>query len=166
MKYDLPGFLVESRWSRCAAIKGLSTPEVQTVSWRWNDGEHVAIAPGAKAFKKGEAYAHGGLTLQECVTPILTVGGLAPATGVVRVTAVRWKRMRCAVELSHSEPGLRAHVERSDNHSAASPTKEVEADGQVSLLVTDEDLVGRPANVVITDASGRVIAKADTKIGG
>jgi hypothetical protein len=165
-KHDLPGFLVDSRWSRCAAIKGQSTPDVQTVPWRWNEAEHVAIAPGAKAFKKGEAYAHGGLTLQECVTPILLVGGQAVAGGVVRVAAVRWKRMRCAVELSHGEAGLQAHIERTDTHKPASPVKEVEADGQVSLLINDEDLVGQPATVIVTDANGRVIAKADTRIGG
>lgn len=165
-KHDLPGFLVDSRWSRCAAIKGQSTPDVQTVPWRWNEAEHVAIAPGAKAFKKGEAYAHGGLTLQECVTPILLVGGQATVGGVVRVAAVRWKRMRCAVELSHGEAGLLAHIERADTHKPVSPAKEVEADGQISILINDEDLVGQPATVIVTDANGRVIAKADTRIGG
>ena len=95
-KYDLPGFLVESRWSRCAAIKGQSTPDVQTVPWRWNEAEHVAIAPGAKAFKKGEAYAHGGVTLQECVTPILLVSGQTASGGVVREC-----RHPCAVSGCH-----------------------------------------------------------------
>jgi hypothetical protein len=165
-KYELPGFLVESRWSRCAAIKGQSVPDVQTVPWRWNEAEHVAIAPGAKAFKKGEAYAHGGVSLQECVTPVFRVGSEAPSSGVVRVASVRWKRMRCAVELSHGEAGLQARVELAETHKSVSPTKEVEADGQVSLLVNDEDLVGKPAAVIITDADGRVIAKADTRIGG
>jgi hypothetical protein len=165
-KHDLPGFLVESRWSRCAAIKGNSTPDVQTVPWRWNEAEHVAVAPGAKAFKKGEAYAHGGLSLQECVTPILIIGGQTGASGVVRVAAVRWKRMRCAIELSRGEAGLKVHIERADTHKPVSPAKEVEADGQVSLLLNDEDLVGTSATVVVTDANGRVIAKADTRIGG
>jgi hypothetical protein len=164
-KYDLPGFLVKSRWSRCAALKGQSTPDVQTVPWRWNEAEHVAIAPGATTFRKGEAYAHGGLTLQECVTPVLQVGGNTVADDVVRIVAVRWKRMRCAVELSSAKPGLRAHIELADNHSQVSPTKEVESDGQVSLLVTDEDLLGQTVLVVITDTSGRVVAKADTRIG-
>jgi hypothetical protein len=165
-KHDLPGFLVESRWSRCAAIKGQSTPDVQTVPWRWNEAEHVAIAPGAKAFKKGEAYAHGGVSLQECVTPILIATSQAEVSGVVRIVSVRWKRMRCAVELSHGDSGLRAHVERADTHEPVSPAKEVEGDGQVSLLVVNEDLERTPAVIVITDGSGLVIAKAETRIGG
>jgi hypothetical protein len=165
-KHELPGFLVESRWARCAAIKGHSTPDVQTVAWRWNDAEHIAIAPGAKAFKKGEAYAHGGVSLQECVTPVLRVSGDTPSGGVVRIAAVRWKRMRCAIELSRGEAGLKAHLERADTHAKISPAKDVEADGQVSLLVNDEDLIGQPASVIITDASERVIAKADTSVGG
>lgn len=165
-KHELPGFLVESRWSRCAAIKGQSTPEAPTVPWRWNPAEHVAVAPGAKIFRKGEAYAHGGLTLQECVTPVLKVDGRTAADDIVRIAVVRWKRMRCAVELSHGKPGLRAHIERPDDRAVVSPTKEIEADGQVSLLVTDEDLEGTAAIVVVTDASGRTIARADTRIGG
>ena len=165
-KHDLPGFLVESRWSRCAAIKGQSTPDVQTVPWRWNEAEHVAVAPGAKAFKTGEAYAHGGLSLQECVTPILLVAGQAGAGGVVRVAAVRWKRMRCAVELTRGEAGLLARIERADTHKPVTSDKEIEADGQVSLLVNDEDLVGQPGTVIVVDADSRVIAKADTRIGG
>jgi hypothetical protein len=165
-KYDLPGFLVESRWARCAAIKGHSTPEVPTVPWRWNPGEHVAIAPGARAFSRGEAYAHGGLSLQECVTPVLRIGGDFGSADVVRIVAVRWKRLRCAIELSHGEAGLRAGIETADPRRPITPVKEVEADGQVSLLVADEDQLGVKALVLITDASGRVIAKTDTRVGG
>jgi hypothetical protein len=169
-KHDLPGFLVESRWSRCAAIKGRSTPEVPTVPWRWNPVEAVAVAPGARAFKKGEAYAHGGLSPQECVTPVLRVThGSDTSCRIVRIVEVRWKRLRCAVELDEGLPGLRADIRL----AAADPTtsrvtaiKEIEADGQVSLLVGDEDLAGRPATVVILDSTGRVLAKRETQIGG
>ncbi|MEY4689142.1 MAG: hypothetical protein RIR76_3165 [Verrucomicrobiota bacterium] len=165
-KHELPGFLVESRWSRCAAIKGHSTPEVPTVPWRWNSAESVAVAPGSRAFIKGEAYAHGGVSLQECVTPVLRVGGETLASDAVRILAVRWKGLRCAVELSRVEGGLRAGVENAEKRSPITPVKEVEADGQVSLLVADEDQLGAKVIVLITDASGRVIAKAETRVGG
>ena len=46
-KHSLPGFLVESRWSRCAVIKGQSTPDVPVAPWHWNKHEYVAVAPGA-----------------------------------------------------------------------------------------------------------------------
>jgi hypothetical protein len=130
----------------------------------------VAIAPGAKAFKKGESYAHGGVSLQECVTPILRVtAGAGPSRTSVRIVEIKWKRMRCAIDLDHGTPGVSVDIRlnASDPKSSvlAAP-KEVEADGQVSVLVTDEDLSGKPATVVIIDADGGIRTKAETRIGG
>ena len=42
----------------------------------------------------------------------------------------------------------------------------VELDGEVSLLVADEDLAGKSATVVLLSTEGSVVAKADTRIGG
>lgn len=169
-KHDLPGFLVESRWSRCAAIKGQSTPDVQVVAWRWNPAEPVAIAPGARVFIKGDAYAHGGVSLQECVTPVLRVSaGAAKSGGTVRIVDAKWKRMRCSIEVENSVAGLRADIRLSAGDaksSIVSGLKDVEADGQVSLLVKDEDLAGREATVVLLDATHAVVAKTETRIGG
>jgi hypothetical protein len=164
-KHDLPAFLVESRWSRCAVIKGASTPQVQTVPWRWNPGEHVAVAPGAKVFRKGEAYAHGGLTLQECVTPVLRVSADGGSAGTTRIVALRWKGLRCSVELSGPATGLSAHVEIASTRSRVA-SKDVEPDGHVSLLVGDDSHLGKPATLLITESSGAVIAKGDTRVGG
>ena len=166
-KFDLPGFLVESRWARCAAIKGQSTPDVPTVPWHWNSAEHVAIAPGAKVFKKGEAYAHGGVSLQECVTPILHVSQDGEQeTGTARITEVRWKRLRCVVQVQGGSTALKADIRTVDNRSASTTPKAIEADGEVSLLVSDEDLAGKPATIVLLSPDGAIVAKADTTIGG
>ncbi len=169
-KHELPGFLVESRWSRCAAIKGQSNPGVQTVLWHWNNAELVAVAPGAKAFKKGESYAHGGVSLQECVTPVLriTAGG-GTGGGSVKVVEVKWKRMRCAIELNHGAAGLRVDLRKdpSDAKSTVLPSaREIETDGQVSVLVPNEDLAGKKVTVVILDTDGTIQATAETQIGG
>lgn len=106
------------------------------------------------------------MSLQECVTPVLRVGGETSSSDAVRIRALRWKGLRCAVELSRGEGGLRAGVETADARSPITPIKEVEADGQVSLLVADDKHLGAKAIVLISDASGRVIAKAETRIGG
>lgn len=164
-KHELPSFLVESRWSRCAAIKGSSTPNVQTVPWRWNQSEHVAIAPGAKAFKKGESYAHGGLTLQECVTPVLRVSRDGVGGGTTRLAGVKWKGLRCSIELSGPAAGLRAAVTLTASGSQLS-AKDVEADGAVSLLIGDDAHLGKAGTILITDTAGTVVARSDTRIGG
>lgn len=169
-KFELPGFLVDSRWSRCAVIKGQSTPDAPTVSWHWNAGEHVVVAPGAKAFKKGEAYAHGGLSLQECVTPVLKVTQEEnKESGTARIVELRWKRLRCVVQVQDGTPSLRADIRRNaadPKTSIATALKTIESDGEVSLLVSNEDLAGKPATVVLLSPDGTIMAKADTTIGG
>ena len=48
-KVDLPKYLTQSRWARCASIEGDSTVQVPTVAWYWNAAERVAVGPGAAA---------------------------------------------------------------------------------------------------------------------
>jgi hypothetical protein len=170
-KFDLPGYLVESRWSRCACIKGESVPNSPTVPWRWNPAEHVAVAPGAKSFKGGVEYSHGGVSPQECVLPVITITptGDSALLGSPRIASVKWKRQRCTVEISNTMPGLRVDVRRhgSDpSSSVAASIKEVEPDGLVSLLVTDESLEGQPVTVVLLSEFNEPIAKADTTVAG
>ncbi|MFZ9937163.1 MAG: BREX-1 system phosphatase PglZ type B [Luteolibacter sp.] len=169
-KYDLPGYLVESRWSRCACIKGESVPNSPTVAWRWNPAEHLAVASGAKSFKGGVEYSHGGVSPQECVLPVITIrptgGGLNH--GAPKIASVKWKRQRCTVEISNPTPGLKVDVRRNGSDptsSVAASIKEVEPDGLVSLLVTDESLEGKPVTLVLLSPANEPIAKADTVVG-
>jgi len=170
-KHDLPGYLVESRWSRCAAIKGESVPNVPTVPWRWNAAEHVAVAPGAKSFKGGVEYSHGGVSPQECVLPVIAI--TSPGGGrqnrLPKIESIKWKRLRCTVEISNPTPGLKMDVRRNGSDpasSVAATIKEVEPDGLVSLLVTDESLEGQSVTLILLSPSNEPIAKADTTVGG
>ncbi len=49
-KVQLPKYLVESRWSRCASIKDSSHVEVPVAGWSWNPQERFAYAPGVHCF--------------------------------------------------------------------------------------------------------------------
>ena len=59
-KCDLPSFLVETRWGRCALLKATSTSPLPTVPWRWSPDVDVVLAPGISVFRAGMEYAHGG----------------------------------------------------------------------------------------------------------
>ena len=72
-KVDLPEYLTLSRWARCAAIEHGAKVEVPTVAWHWNALERVAVGPGIACFGAGNKYAHGGLSLQESLVPVLRV---------------------------------------------------------------------------------------------
>ena len=167
-KFDLPGFLVESRWTRCACIKGQSKPDAPAVPWHWNPAEHVIVAPGAMSFRAGVEYSHGGVSPQECILPELTItsDGAGAGERSPRIASIKWKRLRCNIEVANVEEGLRAEVRKADGATVPGATKEVEPDGQVSLLVADETLEGKPVNVVLLSKNDDLLAKADTKVGG
>ncbi|MCU7849290.1 MAG: BREX-1 system phosphatase PglZ type B [Candidatus Thiodiazotropha sp. (ex Lucinoma kastoroae)] len=168
-KIALPKYLTASRWARCAAIKGGSKVEVPTVQWHWNEHERVAVAPGIACFGAGNEYAHGGLSLQESLVPIIRVtAGTGTAKTAVKVTNVAWAGLRCRVQIESAQSGLsvdlRAKV--NDPGTSVSRVRAVDAKGAASLLVADDELEGTPAAVVVLDASGHVIVKQPTIIGG
>lgn len=168
-KVDLPKYLTASRWARCAAIKGGSKVEVPTVRWHWNAHERVAVAPGIACFGAGNEYAHGGLSLQESLIPVIrvTVGDGAAKTAV-KVADVSWVGLRCRVQIESAQSGLSVDLRTkiNDPSSSVSKMRPVDARGAGSLLVADDELEGTPAAVVVLDASGHVIVKQPTIIGG
>ena len=168
-KVDLPKYLTASRWARCAAIKGGSKAEVPTVRWHWNAHERVAVAPGIACFGAGNEYAHGGLSLQESLVPVIRVAaGEAAAKAAAKIGDLSWVGLRCRVQVETAQPGLSVDLRSkvNDPSSSVSKVRRVDAKGAASLLVADDELEGTPAVVVVLDASGHVITKRPTIIGG
>ena len=168
-KVQLPKYLAESRWSRCASIKDSSRVEVPIASWSWNPQERFAYPPGVHCFVAGQEYAHGGASLQECVVPVLAFASTgAPAGVIVTMSEVQWAGMRCRVSVQPAAAGLLADLRTKPNvpDSSIAKTKALDADGKAALLVVDDSLEGTVASLVIVDASGRVICKEATTVGG
>jgi hypothetical protein len=168
-KTDLPGYLVESRWSRCAAIKGQSKVSVPKVGWFWNTSAEAAIAPDITAFIAGMSYAHGGLSMQECLIPMLTVQPAKDAEPVAaRIKTVEWQRLRCRVTLEAPMAGVTVDIRTKANApdtSLTSAPKTTDAMGQASLIIPDDEQAGVAAVVVLLDAIGNVLSKQATTIG-
>jgi hypothetical protein len=167
-KTELPGFLVASRWSRCAAIKGQSKVNVPKVAWHWNNSAEVAVAPDVSVFVAGQEYAHGGVSLQECVIPMLTISHVGPKQMAVGIKKVEWQRLRCRITLEPPVAGVTIDIRTKANlsdSSLASEAKATDASGQASLMIPDEDSVGTAATVVALDAAGHLLAKHSTSIG-
>jgi len=166
-KVDLPAYLVESRWARCAAVREGATPDVATSSWYWNPSVRIASPPGAGAYSTGNGYAHGGLSPQECVVPELTVERGAAVVSA-KISSVEWKRLRCVVSVSSNDPTVQVDVrskwKQADTSLTVAP-KAVGDGGQVSLAVRDES-EGQAAMVVVLDATGQVLDKRSTIVGG
>ena len=165
-KAELPAYLAESRWGRCAALKGTATTELQTVPWHYESSVAIAMPPGVSCFRAGTEYTHGGLSVQECVIPVLTVtrqSDLATAS----IESISWVGLRCKIKAAGSQ-GLRADLRTKPAEPASSVAYEIktlDGDGKTTLLASD-DHEGVAAIVVLLDGDGRVLAKTPTTIGG
>ena len=167
---ELPKHLTASKWARCAAIKGDSQVPVPTAAWSWNTSEKFATPNGAACFNTGgsNSYAHGGISLQECLTPVLVVSGgiSSSSTPSASITEISWKGMRCYLEVSGESKGMKADLRReAAGASVATMAKSVD-DGGARLLVEDGDLEGEAIVAVLLSSEGRLIAQRRTVVGG
>ncbi|ABC76778.1 BREX-1 system phosphatase PglZ type B [Syntrophus aciditrophicus] len=168
-KAPLQKYLAESRWSRCAAIKDTSHVEAPVSGWSWNSHEQFAHAPGAYCFVSGQEYAHGGVSLQECMVPILTFTAMMESPQlIVKVCEIQWIHQRCRVKVEPVAEGIMADLRTKPSvaSSSISGLKRLDAHGKAALLVADDTLEGTTVSLVIVDASGRVICKEATTVGG
>ena len=168
-KVSLSKYLAESRWSRCATIKTGARVTVPTAGWYWNPTEIFAFGTGISCFGKGHQYAHGGLSLQECVIPDLLFGSSAPRPEITATIAgVQWLGLRCRVVIDPAGAPVTADLRTKVGDAATSiaTPKVLDAEGKVGLLIEDESLEGMTVSIVLLDASGRVVAKKATTVGG
>ena len=139
----LPKYLTQSRWSRCATLKAAAQVSVPTARWHWNAAEVFAFGAGVHCFGAGNQYAHGGISLQECVIPDLT---FSQDTGTSEVAAtiddLQWLGLRCRVTVVPAGVSLTADVRTKVGDAASSivAPKPVDKDGKVGLLVENESL--------------------------
>ena len=166
-KTELPPYLVATKWSRCAVVSGDSTTNVPTFPWFWNEDVRIATPPGIGAFVKGTDYAHGGLSLQECVVPELVIertGGTATAASI---DSLKWKGMRCRIQVETEATSLSVDLRlnwRQPETSITVATKELDESGSTSLIVDDEH-EGAAATVVVVDSAGMVLDRKTTTVG-
>ena len=168
-KIDLPKYLAETRWGRCAHIKEGVQSDLPSVPWHWASTVHIAVPPGIGVFKTSLEFAHGGLSLQECLVPELSISSAAPLVADVGIASVKWVGLRCRVQTSTGAVGLLADIREMIADKATSlvaKPKEIESDCQTSLLVSDDRKTGKKATVVLVDTSDNVVAKFPTLIGG
>jgi hypothetical protein len=150
-------------------IKGGSKVEVPTVPWYWNRHERLAIAPAIACFAAGNEYAHGGVSLQESLIPVIRItAGVGFADAVVKIVAIKWVGLRCRIRMDATQSGLSVDLRTkvNDPDSSVSKVRPVDTKGAASLLVADDALEGAPGAVVVLDAGGHVIVKQPTIVGG
>ena len=166
-KVDLPKHLTETRWSRAAVIAGESAPDVMRVPWYWNSAQSFATPPGSACFNKSDEYAHGGLSIQECLIPdilVERVGGVAVSASIQSIT---WRGLRCYVETQTSRSGVTADLclHRPSGKSVTAAAKAIGTDGSVSLVLSDDQYESEQLVLVLLDDSGKVLGQLPTRVG-
>ncbi|MFC7409479.1 BREX-1 system phosphatase PglZ type B [Hydrogenophaga atypica] len=168
-KTELLKHQAETRWGRCAVLKDTAHGTPLTFGWDWCKDVQVAYAPGVSSFVAGADYAHGGLSLQECLVPVLVLMVAAPAAAAqVTIKSVTWKGLRCVVEVESTSTGLTVDVRTKPalaTSSLVASVKPLEG-GKTSVAVADDDNLGSAAVVVILAADGQVLQKQATTVGG
>jgi len=170
-KIELPSALADNKWGRCASLKPGATSEERVYPWYWNQNQFFSLADGVSCFKKGEEYAHGGLSLQECLTLHLTVtrDESTQVSASVQFSDVIWKGLRCTVAVGGDFASLSVDVRTQAGNPLSSvvlAVKPIKNNGAASVIVEDEDLAGREATVVLIDADDNLVAQTSTVIGG
>lgn len=168
-KVELKGYLAESRWGRCAVLRSTSKTKLPSFAWHWAPEVHVVAPHGIGSFIAGQEYAHGGLSLQECVVPVLTVKGTASTVATAAVEEIRWVGLRCRVRVEASGEGFAVDLRVKPGDPAtsiASEAKPLDGEGKAALLVPDDSYEGSAVTLVVLDAAGEVIAREATTVGG
>ncbi|WP_436637652.1 BREX-1 system phosphatase PglZ type B [Microbaculum sp. FT89] len=152
--------------TRCALVKPKAHTSYLQVPWTWNDEVSIATATGARSFYAGYEYAHGGISPQECVVPVLDVAGSRVRQDISIVRAA-WEGLRLRVEV---RGGGDLHVDLRLGAETSGPTlikggRVLDEKGRTSFLVSDEH-EREPACLVVLDDDGRVLAQSILTVGG
>lgn len=168
-KSELSKFEAETRWGRCAVLKDSSHGTPLTFGWDWCKDVQIAFAPGISNFTAGEVYTHGGLTLQECLVPVLEVvaAGSTASALKVDITKVTWTGLRCKVEVAPVVTGLSVDIRTKAALADSTLVANVRPleNGKASLAVEDDANEGTAAFLVVLDAGGNVVQKKPTTVG-
>ena len=163
----LPKHLTESKWARCAVVSAGSTPDAPLHPWHWNPREWFASPPGIACFSRTPEYAHGGLSIQECLIPDIRVEGTAGGGATAKILSVSWVRFRSKVVVEARGGPVTADLRLGGpaGDSVASSPKAIDDDGLASLVLAGDEHEGADLVVVVLGADGRVLAQQPTRTG-
>jgi len=169
-KVELKSFLAETRWGRCAALKSEAQTNALAFKWHWNPDVMMASPPGAGCFRASMEYSHGGVSLQEMVTPVLRVSAVRPTGGSTRLLEAKWTGAKCRVSVGGDCLGVRVDVRTSQSDPKTSlladkQARETTPDGKVTVFLKDDGDIGKEAEIVLLDALGQVIDSLSTTLG-
>jgi len=172
-KTALSTHLTDQKWGRCALIKPGGLNEEYIFPWYWNSDRQIAFANGVSCYRAGVEYAHGGVSLQECLTLQLRVSAEKRKSLDVSVSIknVLWQGLRCKVtadgDTSNLYLDIRLHAGNPETSLVNTKNpKALKGDKLPSIIIENEELIGKEATIVMIDEQGNLLAQQLTTIGG
>ena len=160
--------LTETRWGRCALIKEGAFTDLLHLPWRWNPSIYIAYAPGISFFKANQEYAHGGISLQECLVPTIIIENENTSKAIAKIQSIKWVNLKCTIETENASDDYTIDIRTKFNDESTSiveSTKKSVKENKGSVMVSD-DAESQAATIVLLDAKGRIIDKKLTTVGG
>ena len=169
-KVELKSFLAEHRWGRAAALKSTAQTDTLVYPWHWNPEVSIATPPGVGCYRASMEYTHGGVSLQEMVTPVLRISAGSRPARSARIVDAKWTGAKCRVSVEGAGSGVRVDLRTSQADPSTSLladklSRETTADGKVTIFLEDDATIGQQAEIVLIDPSGQVIDALPTTLG-
>lgn len=167
-KTQLNAGLTETRWGRCALIKEGATTDLLHLPWRWNPNIFIAYARGISFFKVNEEYAHGGISIHECLVPILIIENQNVLNIEAEVKIVKWVNLKCTIQTSDVPDGYFVDIRTKYNDAKTSIvlSKSKTLKGNTATLMVDDGAESQAATIVLLDENERILDKKPTTVGG
>lgn len=160
--------LTQTRWGRCALIKEGTKTDLLQLPWRWNPMIFIAYAPGISFFKINEEFAHGGISLHECLIPTLLVENPSGSQIAAKILQVKWVNLKCAVETENAKDGftLDIRTKYSDEKTSIVESRKREVVNNKGSVMVNDEAESQAATIVLLDENGTILDKKLTTVGG
>jgi hypothetical protein len=157
----------QGKRTRCAMVKAKAQTSYLQIPWSWNNEVFVATATGTHSFFAGQEYAHGGVSPQECILPVMEVSATGAQKRDIAELNTRWEGLRLRVE---APGGTDLHIDLRLGSETSGPSlikggRVLDDKGKTSFLVGD-DHEGQPVCLVLLDDDGRILAHRMLIVGG
>jgi hypothetical protein len=167
-KTQLNAGLAETRWGRCALIKEGATTDLLHLPWRWNPSIFIAYAPGISFFKVNQEYAHGGISIHECLVPTLLIENPNVLNIESEIKVVKWVNLKCTIQTTEVPDRCSIDIRTKYNDAKTSIvlSKNKELKGITVTLMVDDGAESQAATIVLLDENERILDKKPTTVGG
>jgi hypothetical protein len=167
-KTPLNAGLTETRWGRCALIKEGATTNLLHLPWRWNASIFIAYAPGISFFKANEEYAHGGISVHECLVPTLIVEHPNMQHISAEIKVVKWVNLKCTIITADVPDRYQVDIRTkyNDPKSSIVLSKNKTLHGNTVTLMVDDAAEHQAATIILMDENERILDKKPTTVGG